>query len=434
MQQAQRQDASRLLEFIHHLNEADRIEDLLMVVRQRIGNFLGVRLYSLFIYRRDIQALELISSSHLLEDIRLPISHPPRTVMDEVIATRRPVVIEDYARSPYACVPSNKIVARYFTPSCVSAPLFFRGQLVGVLNANDKLGSCVSFTEEDIKHITLLGEHLASVLQNHQMLESYRCAVNRLQHSLTELRQTQERLIRSEKRAAVSDLLSGLAHEIRNPLNSMSLLAENILDNFVQNCAAGKDSCAPYLGGIKEEIDRLKRLLDEFLDFARIPTQEPVPVNAAVVLRKAFEVLLPELQSQRIKLFEEFQEDLPPVMGGEEALYRTFINVLLNAVQAMPGGGTLSVRLGREKEDRVCAVFTDTGEGIPKEYLSRIFDPFFTTRPRGTGLGLALVSKYMDTIGGEVRVSSEPGRGSEVRLILPTVQNLDGWTDRQCGS
>ncbi len=424
MPETQKEGSLQFLEFIHDLNEADRMEDLLTAVKTRIGPVLGVRLCSLFLYHPEARVLELAFSTHAPEGIRQPVSDPPSTLMDEVITSGRPVIIEDYSRSPFASATGRAFLAPYFTPGCVSAPLFFRGRLVGVLNANDKQDPPGPFTEDDVRRIALLGEHLASALQNHQTLEEYRATVEELRLSLAVLQQTQERLVRSEKRATVSGLLAGLAHEIRNPLNSMSLFMENILDNFGQHCAPeAVDSCARYLSGIKGEIHRLKKILDEFLDFSRIPAQEPTPVSAAVVLQRALRVLHPELEAGRIQLIGEYQEDLPLILGGEEALHRCFLNVLLNAIQAMPGGGTLTVQLGKEG-DHVSVVIADTGEGIPDEHLLRVFDPFFTTRARGTGLGLALVRGYLDAIGGEIAVTSEVGRGTEVRLLLPVARDL----------
>jgi signal transduction histidine kinase len=398
------------------------VAELLRVVKHRLSATLGVRLYSLFLYTPETRALDLLSSSHVPERTRLSVNDPPRTLMDEVIANRQPLVIEDFARSPFASASPHEPMAPYFSPTCVAVPLFFRGQLVGVLTANDKQGCATSFAEEDVRWITLVGEHLASVLQNHQTLEQHRDNVKKLQCSLEVIQQTQDLLIRMEKRAAVAYLLAGLAHEIRNPLNSMSLFVENILDILGRECAPkAVGACAGYLAGLHDEIGRLQRLLNAFLDFARIPNQEPTPTDAESVLRKALALLEPELKTAGIALHEEYQKDLPQVLGGEEELSRCALNIFLNAVEAMPKGGTLSIRLARD-EDRMALTVADTGEGIPPEHLGKIFNPFFTTRAKGIGLGLALVSRYLDAIGGEVQVTSDAGRGTTVRLSLPLAQ------------
>ncbi|HET7785176.1 MAG TPA: ATP-binding protein [Myxococcales bacterium] len=229
---------------------------------------------------------------------------------------------------------------------------------------------------------------------------------------LTELRQMEEAVRRTDRLAVVGGLAAGLAHEIRNPLASMCGSIE------ILGSASGLDDQERrLLQVVRSEAERLEALVREFLSFARpvSPALEPVDARAAVA--EMVELFSPQLAERGIEL--SVAGGAPVWMRADAGQLRQVLwNVLGNAADATPRGGRVEVRLFAAGAQGVLEI-SDTGEGIPDEDLRRIFDPFFTTKERGTGLGLAIVHRIVEAHGGQVTVRSEPGRGSTFRISLP---------------
>ncbi len=229
---------------------------------------------------------------------------------------------------------------------------------------------------------------------------------------LTVLRRMEEQMRRNERLAAVGVLAAGLAHEIRNPLSSMS----GSIELLKADLPAGAEQ-ARLMAIVLRETERLDRLIDDFLRFAR-----PAPLRVG-------EVMLDRLVREAAELFQhdpaatgcEVAIDVPggaTGFGDEGQLRRALLNLLLNAAQAMEGQGRIGVSLVCG-DGRARLSVSDDGPGIPEEDLDRIFDPFYTTREKGTGLGLALVYRTVEAHGGHVEVRSEPGAGSTFTMDLP---------------
>lgn len=234
-----------------------------------------------------------------------------------------------------------------------------------------------------------------------------------------ERRRLEQQLHQNEKLAALGKMVASVSHEIKNPLGIIRSTAA-ILGKRLQSLAPGNEHLA---GIIVEETSRLDGIVREFLDFARpqTPKLSLEPLNEVVAQAAAF--VTPELEKSRIELRLELDQTLPPFVFDREQIYRTLLNILLNAVQAMPEGGMLGVRSrwGRKETGATVAILeiTDTGVGIAPDRRGRIFTPFYTDKHRGTGLGLAIVKNIITSHRGEIEVASEPGRGTTFRIILP---------------
>jgi signal transduction histidine kinase len=214
------------------------------------------------------------------------------------------------------------------------------------------------------------------------------------------------RLLRSERLAAVGTLAAGLAHEVRNPLNSASLqltLLERRLDRGDE-----PTSVLPIAQIIKSEIDRLDRLVREFLAFAQPRPLEPRPVDVAELFTGVTGLIAPEAESVHVSIAVEVASGTPPVLGEVERLRQVLLNLTRNAIEAMTDkGGQLRLtarRAGAEVEVGVEDDGPGFGEDLP------VFDAFFTTKSQGTGLGLAIVHRIVSDHGGTIRVESRPGR------------------------
>lgn len=222
----------------------------------------------------------------------------------------------------------------------------------------------------------------------------------------------QDEVARQERLAAMGTLAAGVAHEIRNPLSSIKGFATYFRTKFEPG---SKDhELAEVMIG---EADRLNRVVSELLDLTRPSELRLADTVPAELLTHALRLVEDDCRSRGIAVQTRFG-DVGPVALDADRMLQAVLNLLLNAIQAMPDGGTLSVS-AQAVRDRLELRVADTGPGIPREDLDRVFDPYFTTRNQGTGLGLATVRTVVEAHGGRVRIVSEPGRGTEVTLDLP---------------
>ncbi|MBA4423239.1 MAG: hypothetical protein C0390_09100 [Syntrophus sp. (in: bacteria)] len=222
-----------------------------------------------------------------------------------------------------------------------------------------------------------------------------------------------------EKALLLEKMAPVLAHEIRNPLGSIKGAAQ------VLRSEAESAEQRNLLDVITEEVDRLNRVVTQFLDYARpyLPNLQPKSINA--VIEKALTVVEANSISGRIDIQWELHPHLPPVPMDQEQIHQVILNIVINAIEAMPDGGTLTVRTFRIDSDTGDAVgisIRDTGQGIRRETLKQIFTPFFTTKERGVGLGLAVCQRIIRNHGGRIRVKSIPGKGTIFYIRLETVR------------
>jgi len=229
---------------------------------------------------------------------------------------------------------------------------------------------------------------------------------------LTELRQMEEAVRRSDRLAVVGGLAAGLAHEIRNPLASMCGSIE------ILGASPGLDGQERRLMNVvRSEAERLEALVREFLSFARPTSPSFEPLDGALVVRETVELFRQEVAERGIELVA--RADAPVWVRADPGQLRQVLwNLLGNAAEATPRGGRVEVTIARQAGEGVLEV-SDTGQGIGDEDLDRIFDPFFTTKERGTGLGLAIVHRIVEAHSGHLSVRSRVGRGSTFRVALP---------------
>ncbi len=234
-----------------------------------------------------------------------------------------------------------------------------------------------------------------------------------------ELESRQTQLLQSRKMASVGTLTSGIAHELNNPLNNISLTAETLLNEHRE---MSSQELEELLGEIMEQAERGSEVVKKLLEFSRIdPRPQTTEIDIQELMERTLKLVKNQLMVSGIRLETEFQEGLPPLKGKRQDLQQAFLNILVNAIQAMPRGGRLRVRLAREAGDMLRVDIADTGVGIKQEDLGHIFDPFFTTKPvgQGTGLGLSLTYGIVRNHGGHIEVRAEEGKGTEFSIYLP---------------
>ena len=238
---------------------------------------------------------------------------------------------------------------------------------------------------------------------------------------ITSRKKLEDAKLQSERLAVIGTMSAKLAHEIRNPLSSVNMNIELVRYEIEALTKASPDMGAEaraLLNSIYSEVRRIQRVTQDYLKFARIPkpSQEAVPLNALLAERLAFLQSLFELQ--RVTLQTQFDESLPPLRIDGEQFWQATLNLVQNAVEAMPQGGTLTVATARDGVDVVVKII-DTGKGMSEEERRQVFKPFFSTKQSGTGLGLPLTQQIIVEHGGRIECESVEGRGTTFTIRLP---------------
>ncbi len=234
-----------------------------------------------------------------------------------------------------------------------------------------------------------------------------------LRRDITQRTFMEHRLQKAERLAAIGELSTFIAHEIRNPLFAIAGFANSLLRS---NTLADKDR--EKVGIIIEESNRLDKILKSIINFAR-PTQGTTgEVELASLIQSTMDIMSMSCKKQDIEVFVKLPDKLPNVKGDPELLRQSLINLIKNSMEAMPDGGTIVVTVTTDR-DMVRVTVRDTGRGIEPDHLDQVFNPFFSTKDQGSGLGLPMIKKILDDIGGGIEVQSTLGEGTTVTLTLP---------------
>jgi len=236
--------------------------------------------------------------------------------------------------------------------------------------------------------------------------------------NVTDKKIEQARLRRAESLAALTTLTAGVAHEIKNPLQSIGIHIQLIQKLLQGRKSLKRDQIEPYLKVINEEVDRLNRIVVDFLFTVRPMDAHLEKRDLNEIVRDLLDFMRFELEEAQVKGELLLAGNLPPLELDEKFLKQALLNMIQNAVSAMPGGGTLRVETVRQG-DEVLLRISDTGVGIPEENMTKIWEPFFTTRDFGSGLGLTLVFKIVREHKGEITVQSRIGEGTTFTVALP---------------
>ena len=246
---------------------------------------------------------------------------------------------------------------------------------------------------------------------------------NQMVERLREQRALESRLRRAERASAIGRLAAAVAHEIRNPLNLISLSVGHLGTEFRPADPAQSEEFSRTVTAVREELKRLNQMVSDFLSYGRPPRLAPRPCRVEELLDEVLSLTAAKAKEQRIEVARRLAPDLPQVKADPEALKTCFLNVVVNALQAMPTGGRLAVEAvaGHTPSGRQAVTVTirDTGAGISPADLERILEPYFSTREAGVGLGLAITQRILEEHGGEIRVESGAGSGTAFHLDIP---------------
>ncbi len=231
---------------------------------------------------------------------------------------------------------------------------------------------------------------------------------------LSELQHLRKEVERSQRLAAVGSLAAGVAHEIRNPLSSLKGFATYFRQRY-----GGVPEDVKVADIMIQEVDRLNRVITELMEFSRPMELKRKATDLAGLARHALATIEGQARERGIAVQSHLPPGLPGASIDPDRMTQVFLNLFLNALAAMDRGGVLTVGIARQDDATLRASVADTGTGIRKDDLGRVFDPYFTTKPSGTGLGLAIVHRIVEAHGGEIRLESEPGKGTIFTILLP---------------
>jgi len=333
----------------------------------------------------------------------------PRLSVDDsllgvVVRRKKPVQVANVqASNRYQSV---EVARREGLVSLLSVPLLFTGQAIGTLSVYT--GHPYNFSNEEVRILSALAELSAIAIEKARLYER--------------VVDVEEQLRQNEKLSALGLLAAEVAHEIRNPLTVMKLLYHSLDLKFPEGDPRAKDARI-----IDEKIEHLNKIVEEILAFARTTEPKLAPVNLNELVDELGLLVRHKLANQNVQLVRQLQPDLPAVLGDAPQLEQAFLNLILNAAEAMPEGGTLTIRSRLIRSPRtnphpthVTVEFKDTGGGISQEVQKRAFKAVLsTTKANGTGLGLAIVGRIIETHRGIIRIKSELGRGTSICITFP---------------
>ncbi len=254
-------------------------------------------------------------------------------------------------------------------------------------------------------------EVIAAVLRDDEGTLIGRIALFR---DLSELQHLRNEVERSQRLAAVGSLAAGVAHEIRNPLSSIKGFATYFRQRY-----GGVPDDVKVADIMIAEVDRLNRVITELLEFSRPMALKRKETDLAGLAKQVLSTIEEQAREKEITVKADLLPYILAINVDPDRMTQVFLNLYLNALAAMDRGGILSVGIARPDERTLRVSVSDTGTGIRKEDLGRVFDPYFTTKPAGTGLGLAIVHRIVEAHGGEIRLESEPGKGTIFTILLP---------------
>jgi signal transduction histidine kinase len=388
------------------INSTLNLDEALRVITREACELMRARMCSLMLLDETQEWLDLRASfgagDAYLKKPRLGVGE---SLLGVVVRRKKALQVANVqADSRYQNV---ELARRENLISLLSVPLIFSGQIIGTLSVYT--AKPYNFSNEEIKILNALGELSAIAIEKARLYER--------------LVDVEEQMRQNEKLSALGLLAAEVAHEIRNPLTVMKLLYHSLDLKFTPNDPRAKDSQI-----IEAKIEHLNRIVEQILDFARTTEPKLAPVNLNDLIEELGLLVRHKLANQDIKFIRDLQADLPLVLGDAPQLEQAFLNLILNAAESMPNGGSLTIRSrslkNSDESEQIVLEFKDTGEGMTEEQRKRAFKAVLaTTKVKGSGLGLAIVGRIIETHQGQISILSRIGRGTTMRVKLPVAND-----------
>jgi signal transduction histidine kinase/putative methionine-R-sulfoxide reductase with GAF domain len=399
------------------LMETLEVDEILRLVLEGVTKHIGFDRARLYLVNEKANLLECKMAVGVnvgkIRGVTLPLD-PEASVVARSIFEKRPYVIPDASLDPRV----NPLLKEKFNlHSLVVIPLLAKERALGAIAA-DHIEPGRKITPETLASVMTFAQQAGLAIHNAFMYQELKAFSEQMEEKMqrvtADLRKTEAQLIRSEKLAALGQLAAGIAHEIRNPLTSINILIHSMTENLPPEHSRWED-----LKVIEEEISRINEIVDQFLRFAKPSPPLLGKVEVSPLFEETLQLLRPQIERQKISVQKDFRS-LPPVTADKEQMKQVILNLLLNAIQAMPKGGRLSLSGQVSADDQwVQLSILDSGVGIPPEDMDKLFDPFFSTKEGGVGLGLSIAHRIIDQHYGKIEIESRPEQGTVFKLWLP---------------
>ncbi len=387
------------------INSTLNLDEALRVITREACELMRARMCSLMMLDESREWLDLRASYGAGDAyIKKPRLSVEESLLGVIARRKKPMQVANVQTS--GRYQNVEVARQEGLVSLLSVPLLFAGQSIGTLNVYT--GRPYNFSNEEIKILSALAELSAIAIEKARLYER--------------IVDVEEQLRQNEKLSALGLLAAEVAHEIRNPLTVMKLLYHSLDLKFPASDPRAKDARI-----IDAKIEHLNKIVEQILDFARTTEPKLAPVNLNELVDELGLLVRHKLANQNVRLVRELQPDLPLIMGDAPQLEQAFLNLILNAAEAMPDGGTLTIKSHEVRLQPISAqpthiaiVFKDTGKGMSAELQKRAFTAVLsTTKAKGTGIGLAIVGRIIETHRGNVHIKSKIGRGTSIIITLP---------------
>ncbi len=396
---------------MHALASNLEIEVVLQQTLREIHTLLEARDASIWLLNPEKSALVFAAgagstTATALAGQQIPLDH---SIASWVIHNRQSALVSHPQEDPRFYKKVDELIGAK-TQSLLAVPILVKGEAIGVIEVVDKKQG--AFDNHDQELLEALSSSAAVALENARLYQD-------LQTQFRQLRETQAQLIQSEKMSALGRLTASIAHEINNPLQSIQGCLTLAMEELEEQ--QRRDRMEKYLQMAESEIRRIAAIVRRVREFYRPAKQEWQPTDIHAILENILELTGKQLQHSAIAVEREWCAEPLLVQANANQLKQVFLNLVLNAIDAMPEGGTLTLSTA-QREGQAWIAFRDTGVGMSPQVLEQLFEPFFTTKPHGSGLGLSVSYSIIEAHGGKIKVASEVGVGSTFTVSLPLLK------------
>ena len=387
------------------VHSSTSVEEVLDLVVSKVTEALKAKGAVLRILNLETNELEL-NAAYGLSGKYLSKGHvSSHKVITELCRQNKVLIIEDVQTDPRVQYPAA--AREEGIQMMVDLPLSLRNSIVGVLRIFFRQQR--KFSGEEVNFTEFIAEQCAMAIDKARLIETQQ---NRYDHLA----------LQTEKLSSLGRMAAGIAHEINNPLAGILLYSTNLVKKVPQ-----KGPLREGLDVIIHETIRCRGIIQELLEFSREKEPRKIPADIHEIIIKALNILENEFRLRHIQLEKDLSEGMPKALLDVDQMEQVFINLLLNAVEAMQEEGTIRIRTRVDLDKkRLTVEIEDTGCGISPENLGKIFDPFFSTKPKGSGLGLAVNYGIIEKHGGNIRVSSKLDRGTCFTIEIPAGEEASG--------
>jgi len=385
-----------LMDFTETLSDVTDPQQLVQATANFIAQAFHIRRVIVFLLDRESNRFVPCCPQGIESEVEFGSDSP---LAEKLKISKAPLEFEDLREALGAHPDVEKLIT---IRASIVVPMLVKDELLAFAILGEKV-SKHGWAVEDLELLTLFFNQAAMAISRALMYQ--------------EVKAKERQLMRSEKLAALGELSAGIAHEIRNPLGVISGSAQTLGKITDQQT---REELIQFIIG---ETERLNNLLRDFLDFARPREPNPTVCDLRKLADHSIEMVASKAAECGVRIEKQYAPDLPLIVVDPGQIEQIFVNLELNAIEAMPQGGTIKVGIKKSDSKRLAIKISDAGCGIPAEIRSRIYDPFFTTKEAGTGLGLSVVHRIVENHGGEISLSTAEGKGTTFTVTLPINEN-----------